>query len=261
MAGVGNVGGGSTWQAMSTQLHALENANQGKGDKHVRGTAGSTQLYVHGDKAHGIGSRQPKYQEGVGQIKAALDQDFGPGFGDRAFKELGKTKGFFSANPEKGLKLKDIDTLDQIVQNLRAADLQSNPSDLSGLSGHPVQDAHTVLTRNDPALAHVKQAFKDFLAENYEQPTMQFVEAYHALLANPNTSKADVQAFIRDHVDDPGMNIYSNNKDESRARVENLGANPTRDDVMTALDHVVRDVNESFGGDMYARFIKGYTGT
>ena len=57
MTGVGNVGGGGAWQAMSTQLHALENANQGKGDKHVRGTAGGTQLYVHGDKTHGIGSR------------------------------------------------------------------------------------------------------------------------------------------------------------------------------------------------------------
>jgi hypothetical protein len=120
MTGVGNVGGGGAWQAMSTQLHALENVNQGKGDKHVRGTAGDTQLYVHGDKTHGIGSRQPKYQEGVSQIKAALDHDFGAGFGDLAFKQLGKTKGFFDASPEKGLKLKDVGKLDQIVADYGA---------------------------------------------------------------------------------------------------------------------------------------------
>jgi ADP-ribosyltransferase exoenzyme len=119
MAGVGNVGGGN-WGVMSTQLHALKNANQGAGDKHVRGTTGSTQLYVHGDKTHGIGSRQPKYKEGVSQIKAALDQDFGPGFGDLAFKQLGKTKGAFGSNPEKGLKLKDLGKLDTIVTDYGA---------------------------------------------------------------------------------------------------------------------------------------------
>jgi hypothetical protein len=120
MTSVGNVGGGGAWQAMSTQLHALENVNQGKGDKHVRGTTGSTQLYVHGDKTHGIGSRQPKYKEGVSQLKAALDHDFGPGFGDFAFKELGKAKGAFGSNPEKGLKLKDVGKLDTIVTDYGA---------------------------------------------------------------------------------------------------------------------------------------------
>jgi hypothetical protein len=120
MTGVGNVGGGGAWQAMSTQLHALENANQGKGDKHVRGTTNGTPIYVHGDQRHGIGSRQPKYQEGVRQIKAALDQEFGAGFGDFAFKQLGKSKGFFSVSPEKGLKLKDIGKLDQIVADYGA---------------------------------------------------------------------------------------------------------------------------------------------
>lgn len=110
----GGVGG--VWQTMSTQLRTLENANPGKGDKHVRGaTTNGTALYVHGDKMHGIGSRQPKYQEGVRQIKAALDQEFGAGFGDFAFKQLGKEKGFFSASPDKGLKLKDVGKLDQIV--------------------------------------------------------------------------------------------------------------------------------------------------
>jgi hypothetical protein len=107
--------GGAGWQAMDARLQALENANPGKGDKHVRGATDGTPVYVHGDKRHGIHSRAPKYQEGVRQIKAALDQTYGTGFGDFAFKQLGKDKHFFQASPEKGLKLKDVDNLRQIV--------------------------------------------------------------------------------------------------------------------------------------------------
>ena len=102
MTGVGNVGGGGTWQAMSTQLHALENANQGKGDKHVRGAANGTPIYVHGDQRHGIGSRQPKYQEGVRQIKAALDQEFGGDLATSPSSSWARTRGSSLPTPRRG---------------------------------------------------------------------------------------------------------------------------------------------------------------
>lgn len=108
-------GGGGAWQALDAQLQGLETANVGKGDKHVRGAQNGTPIYVHGDKAHSLSSRAPKYREGVIQIKAALDQSFGPGFGDFAFKQLNKDRSFFQPDAEKSLKLKDLDDLRQVV--------------------------------------------------------------------------------------------------------------------------------------------------
>jgi hypothetical protein len=67
MAGGGNpvTGSGGSWQIMSAQLQTLENANQGKGNKHVRGAQDGSPIYVHGDQAHSLSSRAPKYREGV----------------------------------------------------------------------------------------------------------------------------------------------------------------------------------------------------
>jgi hypothetical protein len=54
------------------------------------------------------------------------------------------------------------------------------------------------------------------------------------------------------------MNIYANNKEDTREGIAALGNNPSRQEIETALDHAIRDLNESFVHDMFGRFQKEY---
>jgi hypothetical protein len=235
-------GGGGRWQSMLTQLQTLENANPGKGDKHVRGdtanptSTSGTSLYVHGDQTHGLGSRQPKYQAGVTQIKAALDHDFGQGFGDRAFKALGKAKGFFSISPEKGLKMKDVAQLDQIVRNLRAADLQAaapQPAPPPGrggridLSAYPVEDIESnsrmmqdILAGTDPVLT---QAFDKHCQGQLVGDELGFLREVQAFKQSPSLDEA--QRLHDTYVASSGgcsLNLDGGERDEVEAAMGRL---------------------------------------
>lgn len=206
-------------------------------------------LMPHGKGAQALAERQQKYGDGAQTIKNAIATEHGQALADRVFQNLNLTN---------QVTVGDLRAIRREIQ----AELQNQPtaqaqkSDLSGLSGEPHTDAHIVLRGGSPELDHASRAFREFLAANFEQPTMRFVDAYHDLLANP--SKDGLQAFIRDHVDDPQMNIYDYSKDMMHEHVGTLGDHPSREEISKALGHVVGDVTESFGGDLYKRFRAEY---
>ena len=121
MAGVGNVGGGGNWGVMSTQLHALKSANQGAGDKHVRGIQpAAQQLYVHGDKtAWDRLAAAEVSRRALARLRRRLTRISGLGSATSPSSSWARPKGPFEFHPEKGLKLKDLGKLDHDRDGLR----------------------------------------------------------------------------------------------------------------------------------------------
>lgn len=231
-------------------------------DKHIR-LNGNTlythnQLMAHGKGTAALNARLQKYESGADAVKKAVAHQYTPALADRVFRNLGLTD---SQGRTREVTLGDL----RAIRNEIRAELQRQTgtevtkSDLSGLSGDPTTDAHVVFKGDNPELQHVSQTFRAFLDENYEQPTANLLDAYNALLANP--TKAGADALIRDHINNRDVNIYENNKEAVREGVQGLGPDPTSDDIRHVFDHAIRDVNESFGGDLYSRFIKQYAST
>ena len=104
------------WNKVDQALSVLDQQNTDK-DKHVRSDSGHTQLYVHDDKLHGIGSPKDKYAEGVRLIKDAIKLDYGDNKDDQVFRNIGIT------SDKDGLKLKQIPALRKEVSRLVLLDL------------------------------------------------------------------------------------------------------------------------------------------
>lgn len=233
-------------------------------DKHIR-LNGNTlythnQMMAHGKGALALSARLQKYESGAGAVKTAVANQYSPALADRVFRNLGLTDG---QGRTREATLRDLRAIrNEIQAELQQAGTTGMPatkSDLSGLSGDPTTDAHAVFKGGSPGLEHVSQAFRIFLEQNYEQPTANLLDAYNALLDNPTKVGAD--ALIRDHINNRDVNIYENNKEAAREAARELGPDPTREDISRAFDSAIRDMNESFAGDMYSRFIKEYTST
>ena len=105
------------WNEVDQALSVLDQQNTDK-DKHVRSDSSHTQLYVHDDKLHGIGSAKDKYAEGVRLIKGAIKLDYGDNKDDQVFRNIGIT------NDKDGLKLKQIPALRKEVSRLVLLDLE-----------------------------------------------------------------------------------------------------------------------------------------
>jgi hypothetical protein len=224
-----------------------------KEDKHIRGSGNDlythNALMPHGKSAQALADRQQKYGDGAATIKNAIATQYSPQLADRVFQNLNLTD---------RVTVDDLRVIKREIQAelLNQPTVQAQKSDLSQFGSEPTTAAHQVFRGGTPDLAHASQAFREFLAKNHEEPTVQFLDAYNQLLANP--SKAGADAFVRNHIDNPDMNIYANNKEDAREGVAALGNNPSRQDVERAFDHAIRDLNESFVHDMFGRFQKEY---
>jgi hypothetical protein len=225
-----------------------------KEDKHIRGSGNDlythNALMPHGKGAQALADRQQKYSDGAATIKNAIASQYNsPELADRVFQNLNLTD---------RVTVGDLRAIKREIQAelLNQPTVQAQKSDLSQFGSEPTTAAHQVFRGGTPDLAHASQAFREFLAKNHEEPTVQFLDAYNQLLAN--SSKAGADAFVRNHIDNPDMNIYANNKEDAREGVAALGNNPSRQDVERAFDHAIRDLNESFVHDMFGRFQKEY---
>ena len=62
--------------------------------EHLRGDLAGTKLYTHsafsisGSGEAAAKGRQDKWAAGAAYVKNAIDQEFGPGMGDRVFKKI-----------------------------------------------------------------------------------------------------------------------------------------------------------------------------
>jgi hypothetical protein len=218
-------------------------------DIHLRGDGNTlythNQLVRHGKGAAALADRRQKYDEAGPLIRQAIDQQHGQGVAASVFKTLGIGD---------QVTLRNLRPIRNEIRNLLQQ--RQAKSDLSQLSGELYQDAHSVFCGGLPGLDHANQAFRQFLEDNHEQPTIEFVDAYYQLQNDP--SPENLQAFVADHLNDTNMNLYDARKQETVKLLAKLGPSPSWEEIKQALDPVMGDVNESFAGDLYARFVNSY---
>jgi hypothetical protein len=215
---------------------------------HLRGDVGLTELYKHGLlELHGKGAvadarRKIKYSKAGPIIRRAIDKQYGPGTAKRVFE---------------GIPLGDEITV-RDLRRIHNALLQraATKSDLSQLKDPTKREnAYIVFRGGTEELDHASDAFRKFLQDNRAVETVEFLDAYHALHAEPTVE--NLEAFVENVLKNEDTNVYGNSKEKTLTLLAKLGKSPSWEEISEALKPVMDDFHESFEGH-YSKFLGTY---